>query len=233
MPKRSAAEMFRKRYANVFAVERDVERALPVADERAVSLGPEEHLHPGAAVLARPGRRAGPDPAASRRPRAGGAGRFGHDRPHLARRLDRRRRVRPASICRSTASQPADFNSYGVAPRQRPRDDPRHVRQHPHPQPPGPRHRRRRDAAPARRRGDADLRRGHEVQGRGRAAGDPGRRGVRHRQQPRLGRQGHVPARRPRRARRRASSGSTAAISSAWAFCRWSFRRARRGNRSG
>ena len=37
------------------------------------------------------------------------------------------------------------------APRQRSRDDARHVRQHPHPQPAGPRHRRRRHAAPARR----------------------------------------------------------------------------------
>ena len=40
------------------------------------------------------------------------------------------------------------------------------------------------------------LRRGDEVQGRGRAAGRAGRRGVRHGLQPRLGRQGHVPARR-------------------------------------
>ena len=39
---------------------------------------------------------------------------------------------------------------------------------------------------------DADLRRRHEVQGRRRAAGRAGRRGIRHRQQPRLGRQGHV-----------------------------------------
>ena len=38
------------------------------------------------------------------------------------------------------------------APRQRPRDDPRHVRQHPHSQPAGPGHRRGRHAAPARRR---------------------------------------------------------------------------------
>ena len=50
--------------------------------------------------------------------------------------------------------------------------------------------------------GDADLRRGNEVQGRGRAAGGAGRRRVRHRQQPRLGRQGHVSLGRPRRAGR-------------------------------
>ena len=49
---------------------------------------------------------------------------------------------------------------------------------------------------------DVDLRRRDEVQSRRRAAGRPGRRRIRHRLQPRLGRQGHVPAGRPRRHRR-------------------------------
>ena len=94
-------------------------------------------------------------------------------------------------------------------------------------------HRRRRHPALARRRTDADLRRRHEVQGRRRAAGGAGRHRIRHRQQPRLGRQGPLPAGHPGRASRRASSASTAATWWAWAFCRCNFRRARRGNRWG
>ena len=62
-----------------------------------------------------------------------------------------------------------------------------------------------------------------KYQGGRRAAGGAGRRRIRHRQQPRLGRQGNLSAGRPGRDRRRASSGSTAATWWAWACCRWSF----------
>ena len=40
--------------------------------------------------------------------------------------------------------KPEDFNSYGSPPRQRPRHDPRHLRQRPDQEPDGPRRRRRR-----------------------------------------------------------------------------------------
>ena len=48
---------------------------------------------------------------------------------------------------------------------------------------------------------DVDLRRGHALQERRRAAGRVRRQGVRHRLEPRLGRQGYAPARHPRRDR--------------------------------
>ena len=52
------------------------------------------------------------------------------------------------------------------------------------------------------------------------AAGGAGRQGVRHRLEPRLGRQGHHAARREGGASPRATSGSTAATWSAWGCCR-------------
>ena len=101
-PTRSRAEMFRKRYENVFEAN-PTWNALPVTPSELYPLGRQEHLRPGAAVLARPGRRAESHPAAPRGAGAGGLGRFGHHRPHLARRLDRGHAARPESISRSTA----------------------------------------------------------------------------------------------------------------------------------
>ena len=112
---------------------------------------------------------AGPDPADPRRALPGGARRLGDDRPHLARRFDRQRRPR-RQVSHGARRRAARLQQLRRPPRQRPRDDPRHVRQHPHPQPARPRHRRRRHATPAGRRSDVDLRRGDEVQSRGRAA---------------------------------------------------------------
>ena len=59
------------------------------------------------------------------------------------------------------------------------------------------RHGGRRHGAHPERRNDVDLRRGHEIQGRGHAADHPCGQGVRHRQLARLGGQGHDAARRP------------------------------------
>ncbi len=87
-------------------------------------------------------------------------------------------------------------------PRQRSGDDPRHVRQYPHSQSAGSGHRGGRHPAPARRQADEHLRRVGRVCQRGRAAGGAGRRRVWHRQQPRLGGQGHVSAGRAGRAGR-------------------------------
>ena len=63
-----------------------------------------------------------------------------------------RRRARPGKYLAGARRRAGGFQQLRRPPRQRPRDDPRHVRQHPHPQSSGPRHRRRRHAAPARRR---------------------------------------------------------------------------------
>ena len=86
----------------------------PVGEGELFEWDADEHVHPGAAVPGRPGRRAGPDPADPRRPGAGGAGRFGDDRPHLAGRLDRRRQSGRASTCMEHGVEPVDFNSYGA-----------------------------------------------------------------------------------------------------------------------
>ena len=91
--------------------------------------------------------------------------------------------------------RPVDFNTYGSQARQPPRDDARHLRQHPHTQRDGARDRGRHDQAPAGRHGHADLRRGDGVQKARRAAGDLRRQGIRHRVVARLGSQGHAPAR--------------------------------------
>ena len=112
-PSASLPEMFRKRYANVFDGQRDsgTRSRSPSGELYAWDAG--EHLHPGAAVPGRPDRRAGPDPADPRRPRAGRARRLGDHRPHLAGRLDRARTAPPASTCIEHGVSPADFNSYG------------------------------------------------------------------------------------------------------------------------
>ena len=98
------------------------------------------------------------------------------------------------------------------AARQSRSDDARHVRQRPPAQPARARHRRRLDDVSAGRRGDDDLRRGDEVQGRpacrwSMIAGKEYGSGI----VARLGGEGHAAARRARRSSPRASSASTAA----------------------
>ena len=128
----------------------------------------------------------------------GGVGRFRDHRPHFARRLDRR--VQPGGkVLAGARRRPGGLQQLRFAAGQRSRDDPRHASQHPPAQPLGAGHGRRRHPSFARRRADDDLRCGNEIQGRGCAAGDPGGHGIRHRQQPRLGRQGNLPLGRPRR----------------------------------
>ena len=92
----------------------------------------DSHLHPGAAVL--PGTRDA-SPRADRddrgRARAGGARRLGHDRPHLARRRHRARLARRALTCGERGVAEDGLQLLRRAPRQRPGDDARHLRQHP------------------------------------------------------------------------------------------------------
>ena len=167
--------MFRRRYANVFEAQREVERNRRLR-ERAVRLGAIEHLHPRAAVLGRFGAGARPDPADPRRAGAAGVGRFGDDRPHFARRLDRQPAARPASILQEHGVAQADFNSYGS---RRGNDQVMargtfaniRIRNALAPGTRGRRH-----PPLARRRTDADLRCRDEVQARGRAVGGAGRR---------------------------------------------------------
>ena len=67
-------------------------------------------------------RRSSPTSAPSRAPltrhrgraRAGDARRLGHDRPHLARRLDPAATARPAATCIEHGVEPRDFNSFGA-----------------------------------------------------------------------------------------------------------------------
>ncbi|CAA9431623.1 MAG: Aconitate hydratase, partial [uncultured Phycisphaerae bacterium] len=196
----------------------------PGARRRAVRVGPEEHLHPGAAVLPGPLARAQADPAHPRRAGAGDGGGQRDDRPHLAGRRDQE--GQPGGAVPARARRDVDrLQQLRLAPRRLPRDDPRHVRQHPPEEPARPRHRGRRDEVPRpargqprrrrcrgnrrprrgrragchrdaaeRRRRDEHLRRQRALPGTRRAADRAGRQGLRHGQLARLGGQGRVPA---------------------------------------
>ena len=136
-------EMFRdavrRRVGTRNQVERDQDQR-----RRALRWDPDEHVHPGAAVprglmTAKPAR-SRPIP---RRPLPAALRRLGHDRPHLAGRLDRQDEPR-RQVPDRARRRAADFNSYGARRGNDRVMTPRHVRQHPHPQPARPRHRRRR-----------------------------------------------------------------------------------------
>jgi hypothetical protein len=69
--------------------------------------------------------------------------RLGHHRPHLARRRDQEGQPgRPFLVEQRRGLR--GLQQLRLAPRQRPRHDPRHLRQRPHQEPHGPRQRRRR-----------------------------------------------------------------------------------------
>ena len=115
------------------------------------------------------------------------------------------------------------------AARQPRRDDARHLRQHPHQEHDAGRQggRQHHPLSLAASRCRSTTRRC--ATRRGRAAGGVRRQGVRHRLQPRLGGQGHAPARHARGHRASRSSASTAPTWSAWACCRWCSRTVSRG----
>jgi aconitate hydratase len=83
------------------------------------------------------------------------------------------KKTSPGPVPDRPRRRPAGLQRLRRPSRQPPGDDARHVRQHPHPQQDHPGHRRRRDQALPLGRSDVDLRRGHEVPGRG-----PSGRGV-------------------------------------------------------
>ena len=200
---------------------------------RPLRLGRRLDLHRQAAVLRRPRRstpRAGPRHRRRARPRR--PRRLGHDRPHLARRLDRavvaRRPVAPGR----TASAPLEFNSYGARRghhevMMRGTFANIRLRNRAGRRPGGPVH-----GPPARRRAGLHLRRRDALRRRGRAAGRPRRPRVRLRLVARLGGQGHRRCSASGRSSPRATSGSTAPTSSAWASCRSSSCPARARRRS-
>ena len=134
------------------------------------------------------------------RPRA--ARRQHHDGSHLAGGIDQE--GQPGGDISDGARRSADrLQLVRRAAGQSRGDGARHVRQRASAQPDGARHRRRLDDAPARRRGDDDLRRGDEVQGRGGRARRDRREGIRIGIVARLGGEGHAAARRQRRHRRK------------------------------
>ena len=188
------SEMFSRTYANVYDGD-EAWRALDTPD------GDLFAWEPGSTYVRRPPYFDGmsPEPGHRRRhrgrplPRDGR--RLGHDRPHLARRLDQarlarrplpgraRRRARRLQLVRLTARQPRG-------------DGARHVRQRAAAQPARPRQRGHLDRAPALGRGDDDLRRRRTLPRRGRADDRDRGQGVRLRLVARLGREGPEAARR-------------------------------------
>ncbi len=127
------------------------------------------------------------------------ARRLRDDRPHLPRRRHRARLARRA-LPGGEGGREEGLQLLRLAPRQRPGDGARHLREHPPQERDGARGRGRRHRPRALGRADGHLRRGRALPGREDAPrGDRGQ-GVRQRLLARLGGEGHAP---PRRARGR------------------------------
>ena len=198
------------------------------ADRRAICLGSGFHVRPQSAVSRERHARAVAARRYHRRPRAGAARRQHHDRSHLAGRIDQEGQPGGEVPHRSRRRSQGFQFLWRAAGKPR-SDDARHVRERPTAQSAGARHRGRLDDVSARRRRDDDLRRGHEVQGRGRAARRAGGEGIRLGVVTRLGGQGHRAAGRQgghRRKLRAHSSeqprehGRAAAALPGWCVCR-------------
>ena len=106
-------ELFRATYASVFEGD-ERWRALPIP------AGDRYAWDPASSYIALPpffeGLTAEPAPVTDivGRARAGGAGRLGDHRPHLARGLDPRAGAPPAQWLQAQGVSPLDFNSYGA-----------------------------------------------------------------------------------------------------------------------
>ena len=190
------AEMFagelRQRVRRQPGLERD-----PGDGRRSLRLPRRLDLHPGAALLPGPHEAARSAHRHRGRARAGGARGLGHDRPHLPRRRHRARLSRRA-LPGGARGREEGLQLLRLAPRQRPRDGARHLREHPPQERDGAGGRGRRDDPRALGRADGHLRRGRALPGGGHAArGDRGQ-GVRQRLLARLGGQGPAAARRAR-----------------------------------
>ena len=173
----------------------------PRRGRQGLRLGRALDLHSGPALLRQVQPRAAPARRADRRPGAGDLRRQRHHRPYQPRRQHPPRLARRPPPARARRRH-RGLQFLRLAPRQRPRHGPRHLRQCAHQEPHGPRGRGRRHRASAPRRAAQRPRRRAALPGRRRPARDLRRPGVRHRLLARLGRQGHAPARRARRDRR-------------------------------
>ena len=154
--------MFKKSYASVFTGDEQLELD-PPAERQDLLVGRQVDLREESAVLRRHDDEARRGRRHPQRARAGAARRFGHDRPHLARR--RHLQVEPGREVPDVARRAAGrFQFVRRAPRQSRSDDARHVRQHPAAQPARAGHRGWRHRARAERRADEHLRRRDALQ---------------------------------------------------------------------
>ena len=198
--RRDVSRRVRQRLRRQPDLERD-----PGRRGRSVPVGQRaQHLYPGAAVLRRPGPRAGRAAGHPRRAGLGVSGRQHHHRSHLAG--GQHRGGQPGGTLSDRARRAGQrVQPVRRAPRQPRGDDARHLRQHPHQEQAGAGRRGRVHGLPGVRRrtgtgrititirtsaGPVHLRRGHEVPGGRHPDHHPGRQGIRHRLQPRLGGQG-------------------------------------------
>jgi aconitate hydratase len=131
----------------------------------------------------------------------GAPGRQCHDRPHLTGREHRSGNA-SRSLPRGAWGRPSGLELLRLAAGQPRGHDAWDLRERALAQSPAPRDRGRSHRAPAERRGDLDLRGGHELPGRRRACPRDRWQGVRDGLEPRLGRQGLPSAGRARRDRR-------------------------------
>ena len=117
--------------------ESEVERN-PVPTGDVYEWDAEVHLHPGAAVLRELFDAARRHRRNQRRARARHLWRLRDDRPHLAGRLPSRRRSPAGKYLLEQRRRVRGLQQLRLAPRQRPRDDARHVRQRAHQEPDAP-----------------------------------------------------------------------------------------------
>ncbi len=151
------SEMFTKEYGEVYKGDESWQ-SLPVPEGDQFQWDGEVHLRQAPAVLRGHEAEAGSGPGREGRPRAGGAGRQHHDRPHLAGRLDQEGRP-GGQVPDRARRRAAGLQLLRLASRQPRGDGARHLRQRPPEEPAGAGHGGRRDAPPAGRRADVDLRR--------------------------------------------------------------------------
>ncbi len=196
------AEMFATRNGDVFTGDHRWQ-GLKTPSGDTFAWERQQHLRPQAPVLRRHEHDAVRGHGHHRRARSAEARRLGHDRPHLAGRLDQARQPRRC-VPDGAWRREAGLQLVRLASRQPRGHDPRHLREHPAAQPhaQGRRGRLHRRLHDARRPDRAGVRRGDGLRQAPHAARHPRRQGVRLGLEPRLGRQGHRAPRREGRHRR-------------------------------
>ena len=194
-----SSAMFRRSYGSVFDGD-ERWRAIKVPLGKVYAWDRQVHLREEPAVLRGHDDAAARDRRDPRRPRAGTARRFGHDRSYFAGRQYRPWQPR-GQIPRITGRAAARFQPVRRPARQPRSHDARHLRQHPSAEPARAGHRGRGHRAHSERRAAEHLRCRHALSRGAHAAHRPRRQGIRHRLLARLGRQGNDAARGARRDR--------------------------------